>query len=257
MTAEEECGIIYIATGKKYRLEANGSARSVRAVMPDVSITLYTDTQADLDTALFNTIEILENPTYSFFDKIIPLCDSPYRKTLFLDTDTIVVDPVYELFDVLDQFELTYCHAPNRGADSPKMLSVCPIAFVEPNTGVMSYVKTDKVIALFKEWAAYYRDLLSETPARVRHDQPALRKVLYHSDIRGLVLPPEYNLRTIFPMFKGNMPAKILHGREPTLSRALEVMRQNYWMGIHDFRDQAKLWWRIQRKLRRIAGRSR
>lgn len=257
MSTETERGIIYVATGRKYRLEANGSASSVRKVMPDANITIYTDIQADLDTKLFDAIEILGTPAYSFFDKITPLCDSPYQRTLFLDTDTIVLDPVYELFDVLDQFDLTYCHAPNRGADSPKMLSACPMAFVEPNTGVMSYIKTDKVIALFKEWANYYRNLLAETPVRVRHDQPALRKVLYHSDVRVLVLPPEYNLRTVFPMFKGSMPAKILHGRDPTLSRALEAMRQNYWMGIYDFRDQSRLWWRVQRKFRNIVDRLR
>ncbi|MGF1482017.1 MAG: hypothetical protein ACFB4I_21470 [Cyanophyceae cyanobacterium] len=222
-----DCGILYVATGERYCAEANLSASSVRNVMPDIPITIHTDSTNHLDIRLFDHIENLDQPTYSFFDKITPLCHSPYQKTLFLDTDTLVLESVYELFNVLEKFELTYCHAPDRGADNPKLLSVCPIAFVEPNTGVMSYRNTDRIANLFKNWSTYYQSLLAEIPRRVRHDQPALRKVLYDSDIRFLVLPPEYNLRTPKPIFKGRMPAKILHGREPTLSRALKVMKNN------------------------------
>ena len=236
-------GILYVATGKRYRLEANISASSVGKVMPTMHITVYTDSKDNLDVNLFNNIEIIDQPTYSFYDKINPLCKSPYKKTLFLDTDTFVLDEIYELFDVLDKFELTYCHAPGRGADNPKFLAECPLAFTEPNTGVMSYVATDRVAQLFHNWSVYYQSLLNETPRRITHDQPAFRKVLYNSDIYSLVLPPEYNLRTPYPFFKGRMPAKILHGREPSLSKVVEAMRKdenNNW-GVYDFRVKRNL----------------
>lgn len=250
-----DIGIIYIATGKRYRKEANISAESVRSVMPDISITIFTDTRDDIQNKLFNTIEIIEKPSFSFFDKIEPLVQSPYKKTLFLDTDTLVLEPVYELFEVLDKFELTYCQAPGRGADNPQLLAECPLAFVEPNTGVMSYLNNSRINKLFQEWSDYYKTLLTEIPRRISHDQPAFRKVLYNSDIRALVLPPEYNLRTIYPVFKGRMPTKILHGRKPTLSRAAKLMKikPKLEMGIYDFRDPQLIWKaKVARNKRRI-----
>ncbi|MGF1480466.1 MAG: hypothetical protein ACFB4I_13400 [Cyanophyceae cyanobacterium] len=234
-----DSGIIYVATGKKYCAEANISAESVRSVMPDIPITIFTDNRDEIKSNFFGAIEIIEEPSFSFFDKIKPLAQSPYRKTLFLDTDTFVLEPVYELFQVLDRFELTYCQAPGRGFDNPKLLAECPLAFVEPNTGVMSYLNNSRINKLFYEWFDYYRTLLAEVPRKITHDQPALRKVLYDSNIRALVLPPEYNFRTVYPAFKGKMPVKILHGREPTLSRATKILKRQTKPGIavYDFRD--------------------
>lgn len=247
-------GVLYVATGRKYRLECNTSARSVRQVMPNLPITIFTDSQSDLETDLFDCIEILKHPTYSSLDKIAPLCESPYERTLFLDTDTFMIREVFDLFDVLEKFDLTYCHAPGRGADNPKYLPECPLAFTEPNTGVMSYVSTDEVIKLFRDWSLLHQSLMDESTKKKFHDQPAFRQVLYSSDVRSLVIPPEYNLRTPFPFFKGKMYAKILHGREPSLSKAIEALsaEESKEWAVYDFRPKRGFWKKVRDKVKNI-----
>ena len=50
-------------------------------------------------------------------------------------------------------------------------------------------------------------------------DQPAFKEALYRSKLNTTVLTTEYNLRTPFP-FYACKKVKILHGREPSLSKA-------------------------------------
>jgi len=253
-------GIIYIATGAKYCEEAAASARSSRAAMPDIPITLFTDHPEQVKAGVFDGVELIANPTHSLLDKIEPLWRSPYERTLFLDTDTYVLGPVYELFEILDRYEFSYCQAPGRGADNPDYLAICPMAFAEPNTGVMSYRRTERTVKLFRDWRACYEAQVAEQPRRITHDQPAFRKVLYESDVRALVLPPEYNLRTIFPLFKGRMPAKILHGRNPTLGAALKVLGNPRYIDrcvVFNFRDDLTFLGKRKRKLQRFLAKLR
>ncbi|MGF1523892.1 MAG: hypothetical protein ACFBSF_16360 [Leptolyngbyaceae cyanobacterium] len=230
-------GIIYVATGKKYRDECVKSAQSAKKVMPDIPITLWTDSDVELAKDAFDFIHILESPKYSFFDKISPLIETKHEKTLFVDTDTYFLDSVYEFSDLLERFELGYCHAPWR--ISPGMHNVVesiPLCFAEPNTGVIPYRKTETVIQVFQAWERIYAEQLKgdNPPA---HDQPAFREALYFSDIRSVILPPEYNVRTVYPVFVGGCPAKILHGREPSLGRAIKRINEYSDLRIYDFNN--------------------
>ena len=130
-------GIVYVATGEKYVKEAGISARMVRRWMPDVSISLFTDFTGNNLPPFFDNTFHLSDPAHSFFDKIEPLINSPYEKTLFLDTDTLMVESVYELFELIDKFDLAYCHAPFRICYD---LADVPDAFPEANTGVLALI---------------------------------------------------------------------------------------------------------------------
>src|SRR5882757_8776162 len=99
-----ERGIIYVATGGRFVAEARQSALSARRHMPDLPILLYTDQPEIGGGAPFDLVRKLEHPRHFFVDKVAPLAASPFEKTLFLDTDTFVCDPVYDLFAVLDRF---------------------------------------------------------------------------------------------------------------------------------------------------------
>jgi hypothetical protein len=217
----DDFGVIYVATGENYIREAAQSAVSVREHMPEMPLAIWVDDDALLPGGLFGRVTLLENPQHSFFDKIEPLIDSPFAKTLFLDTDTQLLAPVWELADLLARFDLAYCHAPYRCIYE---LEACPASFPEPNTGVILYNRKRAVRGVFREWARIYREHLALDPPPM-HDQPALRQAVYDSSISCTVLPPEYNLRTIFPYFAGgNLPVKILHGREPSLSAIRRIV---------------------------------
>jgi hypothetical protein len=179
--------------------------------MPDIPIVVYTD-QANLPRDAFDEIRPIQNPRHSFIDKIAPLSDPPFERTLFLDTDTYLCAPVGDLFEILDRVDLALAHAPYRH-DRP---FVTPNCFPELNTGVVVYRHSAASNELFADWLRLYEEEVQET-GRMDSDQPAFRAALYRSKLSFSVLPPEYNLRTVMPAAVGRCSVRIIHGRGPKM----------------------------------------
>ncbi len=214
----ESRGIIYVATGKRFVDEALVSVRSVKKQMPDISIALYTDLPelTSAPPAGVDTVFLLENATNSCRDKIRPLVDSPYEKTLFLDTDTYLCEPVYDVFTMLDRFDIALAQAPDRYQYN---LPDLPDCFTELNSGVIAFRKNERVLALLQRWETTFYQML-EKDSQSSRDQHSLRDALYRSSVQFFVLPPEYNFRTICPSFAGKHCAvKIIHGRHANIER--------------------------------------
>ncbi|MCK4839360.1 MAG: hypothetical protein KAS94_11210 [Desulfobulbaceae bacterium] len=225
----DEFGIVYVATGKDFIDEAIRSACSVKERMPDIPTAIFLDDQAHLKNNPFNHITVIPEPTYTSFDRIATLAQTPFNKTLFLDTDTLVIQTLYELPLLLDRFDLAYSHAPFRyGQDD---FPGCNEAFPQGNAGVILFKRNAAVLNTFKAWAKLYaKDKLrihKEDNTRRVLDQPSFRQALFESSLNLAVLTPEYNLRTPYPYFVGNAMVKILHGREPDLSRAMSRINQS------------------------------
>ena len=64
------------------------------------------------------------------------------------------------------------------------------------------------------------------------NDQPFLRKVLYHSDLRIATLSPEYNCCFACPGFLCGT-AKIIHGRHPNLQDISRQLNRETGFRIH------------------------
>lgn len=206
-----EEGIIYIATGPAHVGEAIDSAHSVKQVMPDHPVTLFTDDPVAVQTppAPFDDAVLLPDVTRSCLDKMRALRLTPYERTLMLDTDTYVCESVAGIFEALQRFDVAVAYAPNR---YPYPAEGCPDAFPEPNTGVIGYRRTDAVWAFLDDWPRTYEDQATRAQ-KPHHDQHAFREALYRSELRFLILPPEYNVRTMSPGFLGNgSRARIIHG---------------------------------------------
>src|SRR5438093_10021194 len=124
-------GVLYVARGERYVEAAVESARSVRAVTPDVRIALATDEAATPD-GFDDTIRLSEPNGYRA--KIVAMIASPFERTLALDVDTYAAGDVSEAFRLLDEFDLAAAHAPNR-VTLP--LEDVPDAFPELNTGAI------------------------------------------------------------------------------------------------------------------------
>lgn len=206
------CGVVYVATGIQHTAEAIRSAQSVRKHMPDLSMILYTD-QDEGAFHLFMEVRKIERPRYSFGDKVPPLKESPFDRTLFLDTDTHICAPIHDLFDVLDRFDIAVSHAPYR----PARPSITPSCFCEFNSGVIAYRMNSETRQFFDKWLQLYQAFVATTG--MTEDQPTLRQALYESPIGLYILPPEYNFRTVMPGFSGRGPVKILHGRGIAMER--------------------------------------
>lgn len=195
------------------------SARSLRTHMPDIPVVLHTDLPDQAPKDLFQDVRLIPQPTHSFQDKIAPLLDSPFRKTIFLDTDTFIASSFSDVFDLLDRFDIAAAHAPMR-TDAP---FATPNVFAELNTGVIAYRMNAEVKACFRLWETLYKEQLARQ-GRVGHDQPGFRQALWESDIRFYVLPSEYNLRTVMPGCAGKQRVRIIHGRAKNLQKLADAV---------------------------------
>lgn len=181
-------GVIYVARGAGYLDLARTSAESLRRVEPDLAIDLFTD--QPVADGPFQQVNPL--PVGGTRDKIAGMRRTRFDQTLFLDCDTWVLQPVSDVFGLLARFELAVAHDVRRA--SALVQEDCgeialPYAFPQLNTGVLLYNRSDRMLAFLDAWARAHA--LSGRP----RDQITFRKLLWQSDLRFHVLPPEYNLR--------------------------------------------------------------
>tara|TARA_B100000424_G_scaffold173848_1_gene134181 strand:- start:7087 stop:7806 length:720 start_codon:yes stop_codon:yes gene_type:complete len=187
-------GYIYVAANNvggikstDYIKEAIFSAKSLRKHDPEAQITLFTN--QDIKDDVFNEIKIVKMDLRC---KQNFLLDSPYEKTILLDTDTYVNHNINDLFDLLEKYEMVGCndYSRKRILSIPEYMNI-PYGFSELNTGVIGYKKCKNFQKFNELWIHYYKKYKQKTP----WDQPSCRIALWESDINLYILPSEYNRR--------------------------------------------------------------
>ena len=83
------------------------------------------------------------------------------------------------------------------------------------NSGVIIYKKSPQLDQFFSDWLTLAEKQMQEKGI-VYGDQPAFQITLHNSNLREVVLTPEYNCRFIFPVCISGI-VKILHGRHPDI----------------------------------------
>ncbi|GKY89338.1 putative nucleotide-diphospho-sugar transferase [Sinisalibacter aestuarii] len=184
-------GVIYVATGPDYRNLAEASARSLRAVEPGLAVDLFTDAPDAAQPGLFDAVHGIADPHPR--SKLDCMRRTRFGRTLFLDADTLVLAPLGDLFDVLERFELALAHDVRRASELIRAGQEVqtPYAVPQLNSGVMLYRRSPRMLAFLADWARAFAESGGE------RDQPALRDLLWRSDLRFWVLPPEFNLRRV------------------------------------------------------------
>lgn len=198
-------GILYFAKGDTFIKEAELSARQVTRVMPEYPISIVADREPDAEC--FDEV-LIDTSEFSKRNKPQAMRRTPYERTIYLDTDTYVQEPIDDLFDLLDEFDLALrrnkgvCHIPETDETDPN--ADVPEGFPEFNSGVFPYRKTSAVRDLLREWE---RLCLPDHTA----DQRSLRPALYNSSVRFTCLPNRYNC-----MYRNdnivNKSVKVFHG---------------------------------------------
>jgi hypothetical protein len=181
-------GVIFIAAGEPYAKAANEAARSVRAHAPSLGIDLFTDAPyAAAD--LFDRVHYIEGAHVR--SKVDYIHRTRFERTLYLDTDIRVVADISEMFRVLNRFDiaLAHAHARNRKLTRAVWRVEIPDAFPQMNGGILLFKSTPLVLDLLREWQRAYH------AAGFKKDQVTLRELLWTSDLRLAILPPEYNIR--------------------------------------------------------------
>lgn len=242
-------GCLYIATGSQYVVEAAQSAASLRRHHPKVHITCVADEQGQVKDGVFDQV-IRVNRIGDLRDKVRGMYDlSPYERTLFLDTDTIICGDLSPLLDILDYFDLaigfTILREPIPKA--PHRMRI----LTEYNSGVVAFRKNERVAKLMQRWVelseerrAMFARNASETATvadrafwgeyAFRLD-PALSIALVESDVRYFTFPVEWNYRAHTPAVLQGL-CRVVHYR----SHLRHASRFNEYQGLRLWRPDLR-----------------
>ncbi len=196
-------GILYKATGQKYVDEAINSAKSVNKNTPELDTALVTDN--DIDSDVFDHVIINSGLRKDVSSSILSPSDSPFDRTLYLDTDTHVFADISDLFAVLDDYDLAVTISGDR-----RPLPGKPEPYREFNTGVILYKCSKKANNFLSLWDETYWEYRNEQD--IISNQPAFSLAVHESDLNVFILPREYNCFVNSIGFLA-FDAKILHGR--------------------------------------------
>jgi hypothetical protein len=206
-------GMLFVATGQPYLEEAVASARASRPHLSGRPIAIVTDeVEAARDAACFDLCLPHPDPRHTYRDKIPGLCDLPFERTLFLDSDARLIAAADGLFSLLEHHDFAAAHAPVRippGWVDPSV----PACFPEFNSGVILVRSGPPQQSLIQGWLDLYDEVGQEW------DQATLRAAVWRmlaEGLRAFVLPAEANLRTPKPWIAGQgLPVIVVHGRVP------------------------------------------
>lgn len=215
-------GVLYTAIGEAFVEEAATSANRLRELDIDYPTAIITDQDAEHDC--FDHVLSIDRDAQNRQDWLKARLDnldrSPFDRTIYLDTDTWVVDDdaISDLFEILDRFDLIAPREFGRRLDlyrseGPDVLPTVnvPDAFPMYHAGIFGFEDNDRTAALRETWRATFERHVQEWPD-LQNDQPAFREAIYHTDVNVGVFAPEYSFRLPFPQqVMGRV--KIIHGR--------------------------------------------
>lgn len=234
-------GVLYIASGEKYVEMAAKSAATVNEHMPDIGTTLLTHDQ-DVSRSEFDTVKSLDKDDEAGFSPL-KTDQSPYDRTLYLDADTYVTTPVYELFDILEDHHMAFTQSPGR-----LKVPGLPDPWIEFQNGVIAYKNCEATAEFFELWQRVYREM--HEAGITDRQQPTFARAIYESDIDYFVLPREYNVRA--PRFGYLVhEAKIVHGGTMAvpLEDLAETLNENDGRRVHWYYNH----WNLKRDIKVLA----
>jgi hypothetical protein len=212
-------GVLYIAFGDMYRHEACNSIASLRNICPAIAVAIVTDTVIE---ALTDVTTVLRPPIPSLECKPTYICDSPFERTLFLDTDTYIVRDIAPLFDLLDHYDICAQYGGTQ-FNGPYGLTFQ----ARINSGLLLFKRCGATQDMFAAWLALYIKEKIDKDARNPADERALTQAIATSTARpGFVSPCVYiNLNAPWVF---HSPPLILHGRVPSFAAIAQDMLRNW-----------------------------
>ncbi len=207
-----EQGILFNAFGERHIDEASAAAERILDIWPGVNITIYQHRERP-DPKVNKPVQMY---------RMEGMALTPYERTLSLDSDIYMVEPVPELFEVLERF---HCALPMANIRQIYPLDV-PDCFYNFNPGVFAYAMSEQMERFLADWKKRFlehHDMLegkSHPEVGWFHSQPSFTEAMYHSDLRVAPLGSEYNWRaTGFVQQK----VKIVHKRPDPAGEAERI----------------------------------
>lgn len=179
-------GVVYCATSKFHSNLAGESAKSLKAVEPDLQTTVFVAEELlpEVDP-IFSRVEVLGSPSYSYDDKISAIARSPYPHTLYVDADTHFLSGITDELQKLS----SVCEVAVRGGMSFNLgweFEFAPESIAQFNTGVIYFSSRGRDVI-----TQLWRDLREAYPES--HDQPTFRRALLDSRIFYSQISGDFN----------------------------------------------------------------
>jgi len=199
-------GFVYVAVGEKYVAEAAKSAASLKAHNPD-PVVLFTNQSCE--NSAFDHVFVIPDLPKSAEAKLV-IRDTPFDRFIYLDSDTLVLGSLEEIFQLLDAFDV--CVPAALGGYHYSIPEVSH-AFREPSTNLIGFRRTPPVIHFFERWRIrydHYRNVMGR-----EWDQRSFRHAAYEDrQLRICFLGDEWSLSP----YPGGMlcrDVRVVHGRPP------------------------------------------
>jgi Nucleotide-diphospho-sugar transferase len=212
-------GVVYVAWGDPFVAEAVNSAASVTR-SNGIPCVLITDKDLPARNPFSNVV--VREFHNSYRDKI-KMKDSPFERTIFLDTDTYVLGSLQEVFQLLDRFDVAF--QPASGGMHYTLPGIPMEAFPEPSAGIVAWRKNERTDAFFANWeSAYISQQEANGPGA--WDQRSMRQALWESDVSISTLPGVWQLCS-FDVGICLGKVKMVHGRGPDAARAQQKCNEH------------------------------
>lgn len=203
-------GFLYVANKQKFLDEALLSLKSLRRFNKEPVCLVCTpdlETKDVLDAFdVVITDSSLDN--YSYMAKVVGIQQTPFQKTVFLDSDTFITDTISELFDILDIADFA-CTSEAKMHSFNKLIENYKNVFPEFNTGIVVYRNNTIMQTLIKDWL----DICQKNNVLI--DMPVFREAVLknYNNVKYVVLPEVYNLHGFKSMVMLYGKVKIIHER--------------------------------------------
>lgn len=229
-------GILYIAFGEQWLAEARRSIASLRKVS-DVAVAVVTDTpwteepQPDQFVVRERVDGWASKPAHMYEA-------SPFKLTLFIDTDTVIMKDPAPAFGLLKHYDIGVRFGGPQLNEGPDLL-----LHTQCNSGVVLFKSSEVVSDVFAIWQHEYRtarerQTSSLDPGRGLNDQRYLSIAIAKSKARPVHLA-EYLNFTLFDTISTSSPPFVIHGRHKHMELVGAEISKN-WDTKTDW--QPRLW---------------
>lgn len=193
-------GAIWVAWGEKHLEIAAKSARTFKQHNPECGTALFSieDVESDAFDQVIVKPELQKLAGLATRPKVACLADTPFEKTIFFDTDTLILKNLDPAYDVLDKYDIAGCqvllwqrprHGERHRVDVPTLVP-------QINTGVLVYSSSEHTLEFMRQWNKNFEASWDDN---VTCDQVSFRETLWESDLKFHVLPEQMNKRLVEP----------------------------------------------------------